>query len=283
MAVSFTTNTSLYCTGYTVSAGIISVGSTSSVAAGNIASFIVRPMGAQLAVMYQATSAFLVKVTLFSTSVVGVITASTLSAVVTSASTLSLTIDVLVSGNKLIIASYDSVNIVTNTSGTASAGTMITIYPTYTVSRYWTAISASNNLALFVGAISPSLTLNTRATTLVIDYSGASPSVSRVEDVLFTAGTLSGFYAPLTYYGDRTGAWFYGDLNFNAQFPTVGAKWGVYSKGALYAYSPKNMCVFGATNLNITGSFTAGPTISGANNEIWNYSSPYLTRYESIT
>lgn len=89
---------------------------------------------------------------------------------------------VLVSGDKLILAATDAsnllwkFNVVTNTGGTASAGTEITYpYTTQNTAVRPVGFSTLNGYAVFLGGA------DTYMNKFVIDYSGASPVISRLD------------------------------------------------------------------------------------------------------
>jgi hypothetical protein len=127
--------------------------------------------------------------------------------------------DMIASGSKLIILSANSrsANIVTDTSGTASAGTAVAV-PTSTTTASVSAVTTNSNIAVFVTTNSTSAP--TVANRLGINFSGSSPTLDTNADLVASTTTFSyGGFPINSFNGNFTnakrGAWFYGTVNYN--------------------------------------------------------------------
>jgi hypothetical protein len=173
LTFSFTTSSTLYFKPYSISGTTISAGTEASVASANIvngADIFNISSGARWAALYRNNAGTGMDVSICSVSG----TTATLSTVTvgTTSSERVSTAGVVVSGSKLIYIADDVCNIVTDTAGTASAGTAISV-GTNTAGGYVTCVGGfvSGTKAYFVGK-----------TTIVsygicIDFSGSSPTL----------------------------------------------------------------------------------------------------------
>jgi len=161
--------------------------------------------------------------------------------------------DMIVSGNKLIVCSlnssnYPSFNIVTDTSGTPTAGTAnATLNITLTASTV-SAVRASGNKAIFFLYASGSYRV------VAIDYSGSSPTITSLQGISSSMDWLQ-------------------RSNFD------GSRSATYMNGLTYSYAQTSnsngyrSAVVSSTNFTAIYPTQAQPsggtTIIGAANELW--------------
>lgn len=180
-----TTASTFFATPYTVSGTTITLGTGATYASTSANDYKVRPIssGARWAVVISATPAGTTVGMII--SVVG--TTATISTVTLATGGGTSNAGVIVSGSKLIYVGGDSVgtNILTDTAGTASAGTQIgPLYATSTIYVNPISANATTNLATFYGYANSVSTVS-RA---VINFTGSSPILSDF-DVQSTLGT----------------------------------------------------------------------------------------------
>ena len=176
LAVSYTTSTAVYAQPFTVSGTTITVGTGVTVASTSILGFRAIPIssGARWAVMYLNSAATGYDCSLISVSGTTA-TASTVTLGLGTQSIVNFTFGV--TGSKLVYILDSGINILTDTSGTASIGTPIS-HPmsTGTASVF---VGMFSNIALFVSASS---------VRLAVDTSAASPTMSSID---VTGGSIS--------------------------------------------------------------------------------------------
>ena len=190
-----TAASTFFATPYTISGTTITLGTGATYATTNAEQYKVRPIsnGARWAVVISSSITTTVGMII---SVVG--TTATISTVTLATGGGASNAGVIVSGSKLIYVGGNSVgtNILTDTAGTASAGTQIgPLYATSTVFVNALSANATTNLATFYGCAN-SISTVSRA---VINFTGSSPILSDF-DVQFIGNTdgfaniSSGFY-----------------------------------------------------------------------------------------
>ncbi len=286
LAVSLIASTSLRTNAYTISGSadpVVGTGTTTNLAA--ITNYRILPMsgGATWGVVYMNTGS-----TALSASVISVDTGtvtSTLSSVASFIATGGafepLTAgDMIVAGSKLIFATTTTAgslaNILTDTSGSASAGTAIGIV----ASANTNAISAAANNARFMGSSS------TAASVINLDYSGASPVLTSGYTLAGGTNVWSALSAPF-FSGVRNTGMLVGAQTFAvaAQTSTVGAR-VPRMIGTVLDAPP--------TQFIAPTSFAAAATLTAPgsrSNESWSYVANFLApatvaqvaRVESVT
>jgi hypothetical protein len=218
--VSLINVTTIYVEGYSVSGTTITVGTSIGVTLGpSESAFRFTPIssGTRWAIAYcgGSTDVYvgIISMSGSTPSVSNVVTGVTLSG----GSVNIAAFDMIASGSKLILVSAISklANIVTDTSGTASAGTAVAV-PTSTTSV--SAVTTNSNIAVFV--TTNSTTAPSLANRLGINFSGSSPTLDTNADLVASTVTFSyGGFPINSFNGNFTnakrGAWFYGTVNYN--------------------------------------------------------------------
>jgi len=188
------TNTSastFFATPYTISGTTITLGTGATYATTNAEQYKVRPIssGVRWAVVITSSAGTTVGMII---SVAG--TTATISTVTLATGGGTTNAGVIVSGSKLIYIGGDAVatNILTDTAGTASAGTQIgPLYATTTVVNPISA-NATTTLAIFYGYTSSVSTVS----RVAINFTGSSPIVSDFDvQAIGASGLPDGFSA----------------------------------------------------------------------------------------
>ena len=190
-----------------------------------------------------------------------------------------LPFDMIVSGSKLIAVGYSQANIVTDTSGTASAGTLLNV-PAFSAGV--SAVTTSSNVAIFwsISAASP-----TNTTRIGINFSGSSPAIDlNGENFVCTANLPYGFFPVNNFNGNFTdtkrGAWFYGTVNYN--FYGIGEVMAVQSQHAYKAVTRARPALSNPAATLVVG--VSGNELVYYNSSLGNASNHgAVTRFESIT
>jgi hypothetical protein len=181
LAISFDSGSNIYGQPVTVSGTTLTTGTSVTISAVSSASFRALPIssGVRWAVLWTDTSLGNYYASII--SVAGTTaSASTVSTGVTQLGAPVSYADMIVSGSKLIVGMINAsnnvfFNIITDTSGTASAGTAISPIPVSVTNL--TMVGASNNKAVAY------VTQSSRPRQVVLDYSGASPTLSSLVEL----------------------------------------------------------------------------------------------------
>jgi hypothetical protein len=272
LVVTITSNNTLYVTPYTVSGTTITAGTAASVASlTSTSQFRVLPIssGARWVVLYLNAAG-----TSYAGSIITVTsTTATLSTVNTISPTTAstdgiVTLDMIVNGSKLIImVPTIGFQILTDTSGTASVGTVLSL-PTSDTSGTVAAISATSSVAVFTSTLA-----STNAFKYNINISGSSPTLNFFDNVLFSvvgSGQGLSWFSPTSTTGVKSPNNLIGSISIAGPSTRIGMVNATTSIGSwVYKFTPL------ATTARINGAYT---------NEVWTYSNnnPFL-RIQSIT
>ena len=226
-----TNASTFFATPYTISGTTITLGTGATYASTTANSYQVRPIssGARTAVVIASTGAA-VGLIISVTSTTASISSATLSAAggISSAA-------VIVSGSKLIfvsVGSTGSTNILTDTAGTASAGTPIGPF-TNLNQVIPISVNATANLATFYA-----LSSTTTSTRVVINFTGSSPILSDLDNQ--TAGT-SNFPQPtaLNYKETFVPDFFIGATSYAWVVSVAGQRTVAVGENSFYSFAPK--------------------------------------------
>lgn len=215
-------------------------------------------------------------------------TAVDTSVAITAGSVLTSQFDMVVSGSKLILASNGATpraaNIVTDTSGTGSAGTALTI-PLQ--ANYLFAVFASSNVAQFVTS-NGNFTLGGR---IGINYSGSSPTLETDVNALpgtagySFVGTFSSASFNSNFTDRKSGNWMYGTVNYCFYQPATTAIGEVMALQGSHIYKAitRARCPITSPSENDTVGVSANEYVYYFNNYLGSSSHGAIFRYESIT
>ena len=236
-----TTASTFFATPYTISGTTITLGSGATYASTAANEYKVRPIsnGARWAVVITSTAGTTVGLIISVAS-----TTATISTVTLATGGGPINAGAIVSGSKLIYVGGAGVatNILTDTAGTASAGTEIgPIYSSGTIINPISA-NATTNLATFYGDINSPST----ASRVVINFTGSSPILSNF-DVQYIGGT-DGFadtstsnyketYITEVFSGATGYAW-------NLVTTVPGARAVAVGENCFYSFAPKLVPMF---------------------------------------
>jgi hypothetical protein len=234
-----TAASTFFATPYTISGTTITLGTGATYATTSADEYIVRPIsgGIRWAVVITSSTPTTVGMIISVAS-----TTATISTVTLTVSGGTSNAAVIVSGSKLIYVGSNAVgtNILTDTAGTASAGTQLSniFSGANTIIVNPISVNATTNLATFYGTASAISTVS----RVAINFTGSSPILSDY-DVQAIGGTTGGFptgvafnykqtYAPHILSGATSYAW---DLETN----TPGTRAVAVGENCFYSFAPK--------------------------------------------
>jgi hypothetical protein len=204
LAISLDSGSNIYGQPVTVSGTTLTTGTSVTISGTSSTGFRVLPIssGVRWAVLWSDTALGNYYASII--SVAGTTaSASTVSTGVTQFGNPVSYTDMIVSGSKLIVGMLNAsnnvfFNIITDTSGTASAGTALNPIPVSATNT--TMVGASNNKAVAY------VTQTNRPRQVVLDYSGASPTLSSVVEL----GAGVDNFSPTGFTGARSSAMLFG-------------------------------------------------------------------------
>jgi hypothetical protein len=240
-----TTASTFFATPYTVSSTSISLGTGATYASTTASSYRVRPIssGARTAVVIASGGSAVGLII----SVTGT-TASISSATLTAGGGVGNDAAVIVSGSKLIFLSVNGsgfTNILTDTAGTASAGTPIGPFFSNISGVIPVSADATSNLATFYAYAS-----TTTATKVVIDFTGSSPVLSDIDNQTAAASNFAA-YTALNYKQTFTPDFFIGATSYVWDVNVAGQRAVAVGENSFYSFAPKFISI-GGTNTSIT-------------------------------
>lgn len=262
-----TAASTFFATPYTISGTTITLGTGATYASVSADGYIVRPIssGVRWAVVIQSSVP----------SVVGFIisvasTTATISSVTVCAAGGTSDAAVIVSGSKLIFCGSPNagINILTDSAGTASAGTEITSVANSAASKSVIPISANatTNLATF----STQANDGSFVTRIVVNFSGSSPTLVNLDSQTGEIESFPDTVSDFNYKQTNTPNVFNGAISYSWDNSTTGTRAVAIGENCFYSFMPKLVPANIATSWNSISPnkvLIYDPTFGGSTND----------------